>query len=643
MREFAIRACVLWVAIAWTGFASAQGALQEDLGKLSLQDLGKIVVTSVAKNPEPLADAPASVYVITHEEIMRSGATTLPEILRLAPNLGVFQLSSSNYIVTSRGLSGNQSAQNFPNKLLVLIDGRSVYSPLFSGIYWDQQYVLPENIDRIEVINGPAGTLWGANAVNGVINIITRRASETQGGVLEFGYGNHESSASIQYGGKLGKNAWYRVYAHDFYQRSFDNSTGQNAQDRWSAPQAGFRVDWDVDSADSMMLEGNILHSREGQPNAPDVLSSGGNLLARWRHASANGSNFQLQTYFDDGHSGATLTAGGGSLSTWDIEAQQDFTIGDRHHVTWGAGGRIYRYRLRPSIRSDGSLLWNPASDTQNLANVFVQDQIALGASTQATVGLKAEHDPYSGWSWMPSAKLAWKASAGTLLWASAARSVRTPTVFDTSVMEVVNMPTGPVDFLNGNPDYRTEKLTAYEAGVRTQWTSRFTLSLSLYYNIYDDLRSIEVSPTFLPLLWGNGMRGHTYGADLWGGWSVTHWWKLGAGVSEEREYFRYKPESAGLLGTAVAGDDPDHRAFLRSSMNLGSRWTLEADLRQIGALPDPQLPGYTELDARLGWNPNDKLEISLSGMNLLHPWHLEYPDGDRIGRTVFLDARLKF
>lgn len=644
-RGLASRISVLLFAGLWAGAAWPQGALQT-LGTLSLQDLGKIVVTSVAKNPEPLSDAPAAVYVITHDEIMRSGATTLPEMLRLAPNLGVFQLSPSNYIVTSRGLSGNQQAQNFPNKLLVLIDGRSVYNPLFSGVYWDQQYVLPENIERIEVISGPAGALWGANAVNGVINIITRNAADTQGGLLEFGFGNHETGASVQYGGKLGHSAWYRVYAHDFRQHSFDNSSGHDAHDGWSAPQAGFRIDWDAGGANLVTLEGSGMDSREGQAGGPDIRAYGANLTARWRHESEDGSTFRLQAYFDNGHSGPSLSSGGGTITTWDIEAQQDFALGDHQRITWGAGDRVYRYKLLPSIRSDASLLWNPASGTQNLANVFAQDQIALGTRIRATIGLKAEKDPYSGLSWMPSARLSWKSAGGTLLWTSVARSVRTPTVFDESVIETANTPSGPVDFITGNPDYRNEKLTAYEVGLRTQWDTRATLSVSLYYNDYDDLRSVEATPaTLLPLFWGNGMEGHTYGADLWGGYSVTDWWKLSAGLSLEREHFQFKPGSSGLLGTVVAGDDPAHRAFIRSSMNLGDHWKFDADLRQIGALPDPHVPGYVELNARLAWAPNDRWELSLTGMNLLHPWHQEYVLGnaDRIGRTVFLDARLKF
>ncbi|HLI19200.1 MAG TPA: TonB-dependent receptor, partial [Rhodanobacteraceae bacterium] len=250
------------------------------------------------------------------------------------------------------------------------------------------------------------------------------------------------------------------------------------------------------------------------------------------------------------------------------------------------------------------------------------------------------------GLSWMPSVRLSYKPTDDTLLWAAASRAVRTPTAFDESVVEILNTPSGHVNYVDGNPDYRREKLTAYEAGLRTQWATRATLSVSFYYNDYDDLRTIEFSPvTVFPLLWGNGMQGHTYGVDVWGGYSVTDWWKLSAGLSEEREFFRFKPGSAGLLGAAEAGDDPAHRAFLRSSMNLGEHWQFDADLRDVGELPNPHVPAYTELNVRLGWVPNDRWEISLSGMNLLHPWHQEYvlASADRIPRTFFLDARVKF
>jgi len=627
------------------GIAHAQPSPQ-DLGTLSLEDLGNVVVTSVSKSAEPLSDAPAAVYVINHDDIIRSGATSLPEMLRLAPNLDVMQLSPSNYIVTSRGLSGNQQAQNFPNKLLVLIDGRSVYSPLFSGIGWDAQYVLPENIERIEVISGPAGALWGANAVNGVINIITRKAANTQGGLAEFGLGSHESSASIQYGGQFNDRAYYSFYAHDFHQRSFDDSAGQNAHDGWSAPQAGFRVDWEAGSTNLITLQGDVLNGREGQgANEPDRRIAGANVLTRWRHAAANGSNFQLQVYYDNERDWNALSSGAVDLNTWDIEAQHDFALGGIQHITWGIGDRVFRYQISDDVRPDASLLFRPNTGMRNLANAFVQDQIALGSRTQATLGLKAEHDPFSGVSWMPSARLSFKPNDKLLLWAAASRALRTPTVFDEDVVEVLNLPTGPLDALNGNPDYRSEKLTAYEAGLRTQWATRATLSVSLYYNAYDDLRTLEPSSTFFPLMFGNGLAGHTYGADIWASYSVADWWRLGAGLSEERERLHLKTGSNGLLGIAEAGDDPSHHSFIRSSMNLSERWTLDADLREVSALPNPRVPAYVELNARLGWKVNDTLDISLSGFNLLHPSHQEYtfPGSDRIGRSVFLDTRLKF
>jgi iron complex outermembrane receptor protein len=636
----------LGLAALSIGVACAQPTPQ-DLGNLTLDDLGQVVVTSVSKSAEPLGTAPAAIYVISRDDILRSGATRLPEILRLAPNLDVMQLSPSNHIVTSRGLSGNQSSQNFPNKLLVLIDGRSVYSPLFSGIGWDALYVLPENIERIEVISGPAGALWGANAVNGVINIITRKAADSQGGLVEVGVGNQESNASVQYGGRLGEHAYYRLYAHDFHQRSFDDSTGRDAHDGWSAPQAGFRVDWEAGSANMITLRGDILNGYEGQgAGEGDRGIASSNVLTRWRHAFEDGSNFQLQAYYDNERSWGALTSGAVTLNTWDVEAQHDFTLGDRQHITWGMGDRVYHYEISPQVRPDASLLFDPATNTQNLANAFVQDQVALGTRAQVTLGLKAENDPYSGMSWMPSLRLSIKATDSTLLWAAASRAVRTPTAFDEDVIEIANLPTGPVDFLNGNPDYRKEKLTAYEAGLRTQWATRATLSVSLYYNVYDDLRSIEFTPaTTFPLLFGNGMEGHTYGANIWASYAVADWWRLGAGLAEEREHFLFKPGSAGFFGTAEAGDDPNHHAFIRSSMNLSDHWSLDADLRTVGELPNPRVPAYTELNARLGWKVNDKLRISMSGFNLLHPWHQEYvfPTSDRIGRSVFLDTRVKF
>jgi iron complex outermembrane receptor protein len=389
-------------------------------------------------------------------------------------------------------------------------------------------------------------------------------------------------------------------------------------------------------------LQGDVLNGREGQPDAPDRRIASGNLLARWQHAFDDGSDFELRAYYDNERSWGALTSGAIALDTWDVEAQHDFPLGDRQHVTWGIGDRAYHYRLAPSIRPDASLLWSPSVNTQNLANAFVQDQVALGSRIQLTLGLKAEDDPYSRLSWMPSMRLSFKPDEDLLLWAAASHSLRTPTAFDDNVVEEL----GSTPFLVGNSDFRREKLTAYEAGMRTQWTTRATLSASLYYNVYDDLKTIEFTGLGVPLLqWGNGLEGHTYGADIWASYAIADWWRLGAGLAEEREHFHFKPGSAGLLGVSQSGDDPNHHAFIRSSMNFSERWSLDADLRTVGELPNPHVPAYTELNARLGWRVNDQLQISLSGFNLLHPWHQEYvfPFSDRIGRSVLLDTRMRF
>ncbi|HET6806910.1 MAG TPA: TonB-dependent receptor [Frateuria sp.] len=639
-RRALVRGAVVSTLLALSVDVACAAAQPTDLGSLSLEDLTRVIVSSVTKAPEPLSKSPAAVFVISHDDIMRSGARNLPDILRLAPNLEVFQTSPSNYLITARGFSGNNAAQNFPNKLLVLIDGRSVYSPIFSGMYWDDQFVLPENIERIEVISGPGGALWGANAVNGVINIITRNAGDTQGGLLAVRVGNLESSAAVQYGGALGRDAHYRVYARQVRRRELDNAAGQPGRNGWNNPQVGFRVDWDASPRDGVMVQGDLHDGRTDQPGGPDARSTEADVLARWRHAISDTSDVQVQTYYDHVHRRSSSAGGSGfALDTLDLEVQHSLAVGRRQQWLWGLGDRIYRYDIKPRIGADSSLLWNPSSDTQHLANAFIQDQVAFNPQTQLTLGLKAEDDPYSGVSLMPNLRLSWRPGANTLLWAAASRAVRTPTPFDEDVIEKL----GQVTFVTGNPQFKREKLTAYEAGWRGQVATRATVSVSLYYNVYDDLRTIELSPTGLPLVWGNGMEGHAYGVEAWGSYAVSDWWRLGAGINAQRQRLRFKPDASDLLGVSQAGDDPEYQGFLRSTMNLSDRWTLYADLRGVDALPNPKVPGYVELDMRLGWLVTDRLELSLSGYNLLKSWHQEYPSTDRIERSVSLDARLDF
>jgi iron complex outermembrane recepter protein len=626
------------------GAAQAQQQIAStDLSKLSIEQLENVEITSVSKRPESLGAAPSAIYVITHDEIMRSGAQTIPEILRLAPNLFVAQTSPSNYIITARGFSGNSNAQNFSDKLLVLIDGRSVYNPLFSGMYWDMQDVPPEDIERIEVISGPGATLWGANAVNGVIDIVTRKASDTQGGVLELGAGNRYRSASLQYGGALSDDLTYRAYIKTFKDSSLDTSTGSSAHDHWTKPQGGFRLDWTPDN-DALTVEGDIYDGRQQNGSAADGLISGGNLLANWQHPFADGSTLQVLAYYDN-VTRKTRGAGQGAgftVDTYDVDAQYNFAWGSWNDIVAGLGERFSNYAIANRIDpATTSLIFDPAHGQLSLSNFFVQDQMALSDDFDLTLGLKFEDDPYSGITPMPSARASWRVDDSNMFWAAVSRAIRSPTPFDTHVVEDL----GPTPFLVGDPDFLPEKLTAYELGYRGQF-SGMSFSVSAFDSVYDDLKSIEVNPAtgFLPLRWGNGMEGSVYGVETWGSYQAADRWKLSAGFNIQNESLRFSPGASGILGLSQQGDDPHHQASLRSSMNLTDSLTFDADLRYVGELPNPHVPSYVELNARLGWMINDRLELSISGFNLLHDHHLEFaPPSDEVKRSFFIDTRWKF
>jgi len=620
-------------ACVWAQAASAQSI--DELRDMSIDDLAKIDVSSVTKSHGSLLDAPAAIYVISHDDIARSGADTVPEILRLAPNLDVIRTSASTYVITARGLSGNNAAQNFSNKLLVMIDGRSVYTPLFSGVYWDMQDVLPEDIDRIEVISGPGATLWGANAVNGVINIITRNSGATQGAFATIGGGNQARDAAARSGGRMGKDASYRLYVKAHQDRHSDTATGAAADDRAHIIQGGFRVDWNPGTADMVTVQGDAYGGARAQGTSPDERIAGRNLLGRWSRSWTGGSTLQVQAYYD--HTARTTENGGGhfTIDTVDLDIQQNFALGRSNDIVIGGGARRNSFH----IRAAGGLAFVPADRSLWLSNIYVQDSIALLPSLTAILGLKLEDDPYSGLTVLPSARLSWKAGKQVALWVAASRAIRSPTPFDTDVAESV----GSTLFLSGNRNFQSEDLTALEAGLRVQAGSRLSLSISGFYNIYDDLRSIEITPaTFLPLIWGNALRGHTYGFDAWGSYQLMPWWKLSAGFSLLREKFRFKPGSSGLLGVSQLGDDPRHRASIRSSFNLARNVTFDADLRYVAARPAPYVKRYVELGGRIGWAMSRHLELGVSGANLLHDRHLEFPapDATAVPRSFFIDLK---
>jgi iron complex outermembrane receptor protein len=624
-------------AVALSSVTSTSAAQIETLADLSLEELGNLEVTSVSKAAEALRSAPSSIYVITHDEIVRSGATSIPEALRLAPNLQIIQYSSSNYVAGARGFGGAQEAQNFSNKLLVLIDGRSVYTPLYSGVYFDMQDVLLEDIDRIEVISGPGATLWGANAMNGVINIITRSADLTTGGFASASSGNVERNVSARFGDDISSGLAYRVYGRAFEQEAMELESGASARDDWRKAQGGFRVDW-TGADDSVTAQGDIYRGEIAQPDVRDIDLKGANVLARWQHRSAR-SEIQLQAYHDRTERAQPIDGAAFVLRTYDIELQQRIDAGPRHRIVWGAGSRWHDYEIDGSQ----SLLFEPAGRSISLGNVFVQDTIALTERLDLTLGWKFEDAAFSGWESLPDLRLAWRVSDDHLLWAAASRAIRAATPFDRDVIER----SGGMTLLVGNASFQPEQVDAYQFGYRGQPFTNLALSISSFYNVHENLRTVEWGPppTFLPLTWGNNMEGETYGVEAWAKWQVNEWWRLSPGVRLLRTSLELEPDTIPVLGLEQAGNDPRWQGLLTSSMDLPHGLTFDATLRYVDELPAPALPSYRELNAALAWRMNDRLTIVLSGLNLLDSTHQEYPApaGQWIRRSVLATARVRF
>jgi len=627
-----------WMGITLLALSARTYAASEpvqQLGSLSLAELTQVEVTSVSKSAQSLSSAPAAIYVITQEEIHRSGLHSLPEILRLAPNLQVHQLSASGYQVTARGLIGNTADQSFSNNLLILIDGRSVYSPIFSGVFFDQLDVMSEDIERIEVISGPGATLWGANAVNGVVNIITTDAHASGGALLRLEGGDRTQSFAARYGDTAGDAFAYRVYGSGFSHGALELADGSSAHDRFDHAQVGFRSDRQS-LHDTLTVQGDAYRGLEEQPGAFELPTMGANVLGRWQHYSPH-SIWQLQAYVDHQQSGLPVGGAGFVLNTYDLELQHNLMLGNDGRLVWGAGERLTDYH----IDTTPYYFYVPPHRWLHLTNLFAQGNFAVRPQLELTAGVKLEDDPYAGWSVMPDARLAWTLDARNFLWAAVARAVRSPTPFDTDVREAF----GGMVALEGKPNFSTEKLWAYEAGYRVRPSEWLSVQLSGYYNVYDDLRSIEPASaqSLFPIHWDNLIAGHTYGLLAWADLQVAPWWRLSPAVRTYQARLHFKPGASGLLGVGQEGDDPGSMASLKSSMNLSSTVTLDGYLRHVANLPDPYAPAYTELSARLAWSINRHAELALQGANLLHARHQEFPtpSGEFIRRGVSLEARL--
>ncbi|HEX6795662.1 MAG TPA: TonB-dependent receptor [Casimicrobiaceae bacterium] len=619
----------MWLIVAVTGFDCASAQTLRELSDLSLEELSQVEITSVSKRPEPLGNAAAAVYVITSDDILRSGATSLPEALRLAPNLEVARVDAQTYNISARGMN----SVNASNKLLVLVDGRSIYTPFFTNVFWDQQTVMLDDIERIEVISGPGGTLYGSNAVNGVINIITKSSAYTQGGLIDAKVGNLVQRGDGRYGGKLGDAGTYRVYALGFGEGHTDRQDGSSAMDAWNGKQAGFRSDFKaLDGA--FTLQGDFY---ENLIDTPGGRRNGGNLLGRFS-TRVLGSSLEVQAYYDQ-QDRATVDANGGraaeKLRTFDVQAQDVVAFG-AHQIVWGLGQRTWVDRF---TNTANPFVLVPESQTLNLTNVFAQDTIAVRNDVSLTLGTKFEYSDFTGWEVMPSARAGWRVDPRNFGWAAISRAVRTPSRLERDL-------TAP-GIVNQSPDFESEKLVAYEAGWRSQLTPHASLSVSLFYNDYSDLRTTKPNPvTFLPVTFGNGWEGHTYGADVWGSVNPRSWWRLDAGFEVLRKRFHLKPGEVDIAGIqTVLGHDPGHQVFVHSYMDVAPNVQLYVALRQVGALSDVGVPAYFEADLRLAWRARPNLEISIAGYNLVHAHHAEAtaPPIQEIPRSGYVGARWSF
>jgi iron complex outermembrane receptor protein len=654
-----LRFCVAWCALmGGVGSAEQPPGKPRDLTALSLEELMNIEVTSVSKKEQKLSQAAAAVYVITQEDIRRSGATSIPEALRMAPGLQVARINGSKWAISARGFNGQ-----FANKLLVLIDGRSVYTPLFSGVYWDVQDTLLEDIDRIEVIRGPGATMWGANAVNGVINIITKAASQTQGGLVSAGGGTEERGfGGLRYGGPLGPNAHYRLYAKYSKRNHLLTESGLGASDGWDAVRGGFRMDLNLSGHDSLTLQGDLYRNQEAQRldqvslSPPfqhslrdDYQPAGGNVLARWRHSS-KGSEMTLQFYHDRTRREDALL--GDALATTDVDFQHRFSLAARHELLWGAGYRLTSEQISNRL----TFSFSPDRRRDSLYSAFVQDEIALVEDRlRLVVGSKFEHNPFSGLEIQPTAQLAWSPHARHAAWTSVSRAVRTPSPGDQNVRINLSAWAGAGGITNllallGNRDFRSEDLLAWELGYRLQATARVSLDLASFYNSYDEVRSFRLGAPFLeqvpaplhvlvPGYFGNQSKARSHGLEVAANWTPIGGWRWSAGYTGLALRLRHPP--TGMDTSMLEGDSPAHQVNLRSYLDLSRTLQWDSALYYVSALSKLHVPAHTRLDTRLGWRATSELEVSVSLQNLLDNRHPEFvPEGTsrmtEIGRSVY-------
>ncbi len=661
--------CVALGAGAAFGNPVPDGPALADLTTLSLEELLSIevTVTSAAKRPQRLGDTAAAAFVLTGDEIRRSGVMTIPDALRLVPGVQVAQIDANKWAVSVRGFNGR-----YANKLLVLIDGRSVYTPVFSGVFWEREGVFLEDIDRIEVIRGPGAALWGANAVNGVINIITKPASKTQGGLVTAHVGTEErGGAGVRYGGQIGGVGHYRVYAEARARDAGVLADGTRTNDTGKLGRTGFRTDLALGAHDTLTVQGDLFKGNAGEATLAPLLTPpfvrlieqdergvAGNLLGRWTRRLSNSSHVSLQAYYQ--HSTSDSFLGHLREETMDVELEHGFALTDRQDVLWGVDLRHYQSDLRGSY-----LIGGYPNRIDRLVSMFAQDEITLVPSRlKLTLGSKFEHNDYTGFEVQPSVRLAWTPHPDHTVWAAASRAVRTPSRSEDDFTVFPQVLAGPGGLplavnLRGNQNLASEKLIAFELGYRVHPVRSVSLDAATFYNLYSDLRSFEAGIPFLsidpvphlvlPVTAQNQLEGRTYGIELAGEWEVRQGWRLRGSYSLLHMHLHPKEGSTDAASASAAGGSPKHQLVLRSSHDLTPNLDLDVVVRAVDELPAFGVPGYVGLDMRLAWRPHDAWEVALVGQNLLGGRRQEFkPDlidtrATRVQRGVYAKLTRRF
>jgi len=600
----------------------------------------EVQVTSVARKAQAVGDTAAAVHVVTREDIRRAGLSSIPEALRLVPGLQVARFNAHQWAISARGFNARTA-----NKLLVLIDGRSVYSPLFSGVFWDMHDLPIEDLDRIEVILGPGGTLWGANAVNGIINIVTRGAAETQGVAVELGAGSPETAdATVRYGGRLGEAGHFRLYARHREHDEFDLTSGAGADDAWRVARGGFRADLEPSHRDAFTLAGDLQSGRLDQtvklasiappgqfPTADTLDTRGAHLLGRWLRDHQSGAQTTVQTYWD--HVRREEAVAEQRVNVFDIDVQHRLAPLGAHEITWGFG-----YRLS-AIDLDGSFTIS-LSDTERhdqVLSAFVHDRIRLRDDLALSLGSKLEHNDFTGFEAQPSARLAWNVTERHSVWAAATRAVRTPTPSETTLrFNQTALPGAPPRLISffGEDELGSEKVAAFEIGFRGEVLPRVSLDVAAFYNRYEDLIStragtprLEPGPRVLvPFRFGNLIDGETFGLEAVANWRPVERWSLRAAYTWLEVDVHGKTASAGGVELAE-GSDPEQQVQLHSRLDLRHDLAFDASLYWVDRLQAFDLPSYTRLDLRLAWRPTPGLEASVGALNVLDDRHAEFGD----------------